>query len=163
MFNRALSQAEIQAIFTAGSAGKCKAVTTTYSCTGFEPPFDVPILLKRKVNRAIPLQMQLFSDGTPITDSNIAGAAPVVNVTYSAGGGPAVDVTDQLEPVGQSSEGNQFSYALAAGDWVFNLGTKPYKAARTYSVTVAPGTRATPSRRRVPDSSFGLISGVVAE
>ena len=139
VYNRVLTSQEIAAIFNAGSAGKCKATTTAYSCTGFEPPFDDPILLKKKVNRSIPLHMQLFSDGTPITDTNIAGAAPVVNVTYSAGTGPAADVTNQLDPVGQSSVGNEFSYNPAAEHWIINLGTKPFTAAGTYTVTVAPG------------------------
>ena len=114
-------------------------VPPAYSCTGFEPPFDVPILLKAKVNRAIPLEMQLFDDSTPITDLNIAGAAPVVNVSFSAGGGPAVDVTDQLAPLGQSSDGNEFRFDPLAGHWVYNLGTKPFTAAGTYTVTVAAG------------------------
>ena len=120
---------------TAGASGTCGAA---YACTGFESPFDVPIALKAKVNRAIPLKMQLFENGTAITPANIAGGPPVVNVTYSAGGGPAVDVTAQLEPVGQSSEGNSFTFDAADGRWVFNLGTKPYSAAGTYTVTVAP-------------------------
>jgi len=83
--------------------------------------------------------MQLFDNGTPITDLNIAGAAPVVNVMFSAGGGPAVDVTDQLDPLGQSSEGNEFRFDPSAGHWVFNLGTKPFSAPGTYTVTAAPG------------------------
>jgi hypothetical protein len=121
------------------ATGLGATITSAYSCTGFAPPFDVPILLKAKVNRAIPLQMQLSSDGTPITDANIGEAPPVVSVTHSAGGGPAVDITDQLEPVSQSSEGNVFAFDPAAGQWVFHLGTKPFKAAGTYTVTVAAG------------------------
>jgi YVTN family beta-propeller protein len=110
-----------------------------YSCTGFEAPFNEPILLKARVNRAIPLRMKLFSDSTPITDFNIAEALPVVNVSFSTGGGPAVDVTDQLEPLSQASEGNSFRYDSSDEHWVFNLGTKPYKNAGTYTVTVKPG------------------------
>ena len=83
--------------------------------------------------------MQLSSDGTPITDANIGEAPPVVSVTHSAGGGPAVDITGQLEPVSQASEGNVFAFDPAAGQWVFHLGTKPFKAAGTYTVTVAAG------------------------
>lgn len=93
----------------------------------------------KKNNRAIPLRMQLFEDGVLIDDLTIAGAAPVVNITFSAGGGPAADVTDQLEPLGQSSDGNQFRFDVATGQWVFNLGTKPFGAGGTYTVTVAPG------------------------
>lgn len=137
IFNRALTVSEIQSIVGAGAAGKCKG--PSYACAGFAPPFNQPLSLKAKVNRAISLQMQLSSDGIPITATNIAGAAPVVNVTYSAGGGAGVDVTNQLEPVGQSSDGNAFTYDSAAGQWVFRLGTRPYTAAGTYTVTVAAG------------------------
>ena len=132
-YARALTAAEVLQHYQAGAPGG-----TAYSCAGFDFPFDEPISLKAKVNRAIPLQMQLSSGGTPITDANIAGAPPVVNVTFSAGGGPAVDVTDDLEALGQSSEGNAFSYALS-GQWIFRLGTKPFKAAGTYTVTAAAG------------------------
>ena len=59
------------------------------------------------MNRAIPLQMQLSSGGTPITDANIAGAPPVVNVTFSAGGGPAVDVTGRPRGAGSIERGKR--------------------------------------------------------
>lgn len=114
-------------------------VVPILTCTGFSTPFAAPILLKAKVNRAIPVKMQLFDNGTPITDANIAGAAPVVNVSFAPGGGPAVDVTDQLEPLGQSSDGNEFRYDPAAGQWIFNFGTKVFSAAGTYTVSVKPG------------------------
>jgi len=136
MFDRALSQVEIQTIFNAGSAGKCKVVP--YACVGFEAPFDETILVKRKVNRAIPLQIQLFSGSTRVTDTNIVGPPPVVNVTYSAGSSPGVDVTDQLEPLGHADDGNVFRFD-GATRWLFNLSTKPFTAPGTYTVTAAAG------------------------
>jgi hypothetical protein len=77
-----------------------------------------------------------------ITDQNIAGAAPVVSITYSPGVGPAIDVTADLEPVGQSHEGNQFSFDPDSGLWVFNLGTKPFTAPGTYTVSAVAGDTA---------------------
>jgi hypothetical protein len=129
------------ASYWADEAGAIKTHNSApvISCVGFDAPFDVPISLKAKVNRAIPLKMQLFANGTPITDLNIGGPAPVVNVKFSAGGGPAIDVTDQLAPWGQSSDGNQFRFDPTSGRWVFNLGTKSFTAPGTYTVTAVPG------------------------
>jgi hypothetical protein len=106
---------------------------------GFAAPFDQPIRLSARANRAIPLEMQLTSNGLPVTDATIDGAPPVVNVNYAPAIGPAVDVTNQLEPIGQASEGNQFTFDASTDQWVFKLGTRPFKAAGTYTVTVAPG------------------------
>lgn len=50
-----------------------------------------------------------------------------------------MDVTSQLEPLGSANEGNQFRFDVVTGQWVFNLGTKPFTAAGTYTVKVAPG------------------------
>jgi hypothetical protein len=77
--------------------------------------------------------------GIPVTDLNIPGAPPVVNVSFSAGGGQAADVTKLLEPIGQSSDGNTFDFDAGTGRWVFNLGTKPFSAAGTYTVTAKAG------------------------
>ena len=108
-----------------------------YACTGFGPPFDGPITVKTKVNRAIPLKMELFSNGTAITDGTIGGAAPVVNISFSPGGGPAPDLTGELLPLAQSDVSNQFRFD---GDrWIYNLGTKSFTAAGTYTVTAMPG------------------------
>lgn len=111
----------------------------SYACSGFDPPFDTVISLKPRMNRAIPLKIQLVAGTTPVTDLDIAGANPVVNISFSAGGGPAVDVTNELLPVGQSSEGNSFAFDPASGLWTFNLGTKAFTAPGTYTVTAASG------------------------
>ena len=51
--------------------------TATYSCSGFQAPFDVPLSLKHKTQRAILLKMQLTdSTGAIVTDQTIAGAPP---------------------------------------------------------------------------------------
>jgi len=139
-------------LYAVGGGNSTSALATneaftpiTLACAGFDSPFDVSILIKAKVQRAIPLKMQLSESGTPITDLNIPGAAPVVDVSFSAGGGPAVDVTGLLEPVGQSSDGNTFSFDAGTGRWVFNLGSKPFSAAGTYTVTAKAG-----------DTSYGI-------
>lgn len=117
---------------------------SAYGCNGFDAPFATTISLKRKTQRAIPLKMQLSGlGGEPITDLNIAGGPPVVNISFSpATGGPAVDVTSELVSVGHATEGNQFVYATDSGRWVFNLASTPFQAAGTYTVTVASGDSA---------------------
>jgi hypothetical protein len=57
-YNRALSAAEIQAIFNAGSAGKC-----VYAFEGFFPPVDnLPTLNRVNAGRAIPVKFSLGGD-----------------------------------------------------------------------------------------------------
>src|SRR5262249_42884928 len=77
---------------------------STYSCAGFQAPFDVALSLKTRTNRAIPLKAQLFdSSGNPVTPATLAGARPpVVNVSYASGTSAAVDETSLLEPLGAS-------------------------------------------------------------
>jgi hypothetical protein len=119
------------------------------------------------VNRSIPLQVQLFSDATLITDTNIAGAAPVVNVTYSASTGPAVDVTNQLDPVGQSSEGNEFRYNPAAGHWIIvsRRDGDPFTGLATADLVIVKksgkilGIQTTPT----PPAPVGVVLTLVAE
>jgi hypothetical protein len=137
VYSRVLAPGEIAAIYAASSAGKCKAIA--YACDGFAAPFDGPIRLPARANRAIPLQMQLSNGALPITDANIAGAAPVVNVQFAPGVGPANDVTGLLEPIGQAHDGNSFSFDASTGQWQFKLGTRPFTAGGTYTVTATPG------------------------
>jgi len=111
----------------------------TYTCIGFEPPFDSKIILKRKIKRAIPVKMKLFDfDGNPITDQDVS-APPLVDVNYeqdtTLGQGYDVD----LVPPGLSDDGNEFRYDPVEGLWIINLSTKQFTASGNYSVTaVAP-------------------------
>jgi hypothetical protein len=117
----------------------------TLACAGFGDPFDQPISLKKKVNRAIPLRMTLQNAANQsVTDQNIPGGdAPVVNVSYSAGTNvPAVDVTVELVGESAASNGNAFVYDPVTGQWGLNLSTKNQTAAGTYTVTVKPGSDA---------------------
>ena len=107
------------------------------SCLGFEAPFGVPLELKKRVNRTIPLKIQLFDGDTPITDADVA--SPVVNVYFTPEGDSGQDLTDELEPLGAANEGNAFRYDADCGCWVYNLGTKQFSTDGKYTVTVAPG------------------------
>ncbi len=121
----------------AGSFSVQIVSTPVYSCSGFAPPFDIPISLHK--DRAIPVKMQLFNGGTLISDLNIAGAAPVVNVAFSAGSGGATDVTSELLPLGQSNTGNQLRFDTTTNQWIYNLGTVPFTTSGTYTVTAVSG------------------------
>ena len=44
-----------------------------------------------------------------------------------------------LDPVGQSNSGNQFGYDAATQTWQYNLGTSPFQASGTYTVSVSTG------------------------
>ena len=124
------------------SGSACNIEHAVLTCDGFAPPANVSILLPQKTNRAIPLKLRLRQGTTAVSDANIpGGAAPVVDIAFTPGtGGTAVDVTDLLEPIGKSSDGNAFVYDPATGEWHLNLSTKPFTAAGTYVVTVTAGS-----------------------
>ena len=110
------------------------------SCVGFQAPFDTPIALQKKSNRAIPLQIQLEDQtGTPLTPTTLNAAAPIVDISFSSGSNPATDVTDDLLPAGQSSTGNQFTFNSTTNTWQYNMGTSQFTASGTYTVTVRTG------------------------
>ncbi len=108
---------------------------------GFQSPFDVALALKKKTNRAIPLTAQLFDhNGNPVTLSTLGTAPPpVVNVSYNSGSSPAVDEISLLDPLGQSSSGNQFNFDPSTNTWWLNLSTAPFSASGTYTVTLQSG------------------------
>lgn len=108
----------------------------TFACVGFESPMHVGAVTVKK-NRVLPLKAQLL-DGTGhvITDTDLI-APPVIHILFDSGITPAVDVTDQALSAGQGTEGNQF--AFSGGTWQFNLQTKHYTAAGTYTITGVSG------------------------
>jgi hypothetical protein len=56
--------------------------------------------------RAIPLKIQLFNGDVLITDQDLE-ASPVVNVLFTSNStGDIVDLTEPLEPLGNTKEGN---------------------------------------------------------
>lgn len=136
IFDRALSDGEIFAIYEAGSAGKCKAETLT--CAGFSPPMEnYPVAVKK--NRVLPLKAEVLNaDGSLMTDRDI-DAQPIVQIWFESGdGGVAIDETVDALSVGQGDEGNQFVFT-DEGRWQFNLSTKPYTSPGTYTVLMASG------------------------
>jgi len=137
VFNRVLDSTEIEAIFDAGSAGKCKdaPIVLTCNCSDpglFEPPMDRDVAVKKK-NRVLPLKFTLCDkDGFPITDMDIS--APVVEVDYT---GPAGDLSwepDDFLSSGHGEDGNQFVYV--DGVWRLNLGTKMFDGKGRYTIRV---------------------------
>ena len=114
----------------------------TYSCVGFQPPFDTPLLLNKHTNRAIPLKAQLFDSSNNLATPTTLGAAaqsPIVSVSYNAGNSNSTDETSSLDPIGQSSTGNQFNFDPTSETWWFNLGTSQYTAPGTYTVSLQSG------------------------
>jgi hypothetical protein len=107
--------------------------------TGFLPPFDKPVSLKKKDSRAIPVKMVLKDlDGNIMTDVDIP--APVINVTF--GGMPAnIDpgYNDDLVPGGLADIGNAFRYDPTEQVWIINLATKQFTSAGEYTVTAKVG------------------------
>ena len=105
------------------------------SCVGFEPPVSAgPVTLKK--NRALPFKAVLVDDrGQQVT--SLGSVPPVLQVTFAAATGSAIDVTDLAVPVGLGMGGNQFVFS--DGKWQFNLKTTAYTAPGTYTVTMSPG------------------------
>ncbi|WP_348263267.1 hypothetical protein P8935_01615 [Telmatobacter sp. DSM 110680] len=75
----------------------------TYSCTGFQSPFNVALALTHKTNRAIPLKAQIFDTSNNLVTPATLGtsAPPVVSVSYQSGTSPAVNETSLLDPLGR--------------------------------------------------------------
>lgn len=110
------------------------------TCSGFMPPFDNALSLKKKVKRAIPVDIELNdADGYIVTDLDIV-APPVINVLFNGtvfGDVPPDDAT--LLPLGSANEDNAFRFDPESGQWIYNLGTKQFGAPGTYTVSVASG------------------------
>jgi YVTN family beta-propeller protein len=137
----------VSATVPVGSSPEHIAITPTLAppiveiaCSGFRPPFDKPLSLKKNVKRAIPVDIDLTDvDGYTVTDSEIT-APPVINVLFGAQVfGEIPQDTDDLLPLGSSNEDNIFRYDSSSEQWVYNLGTKQFQAPGTYMVTVTSG------------------------
>jgi hypothetical protein len=109
------------------------------SPAGFLPPFDVPIALKKKQDRAIPIKMTLKNSiEQVVTDASIA--SPVVNIEFTPNGSTdAVNVTSQLLPLGSANDDNIFRFDPPTSKWIYNLGTKFFGAPGMYRVKALPG------------------------
>ena len=135
IFNRVLTEEEIHAIFFADSAGKCKALLLT--CLGFEAPMDGGVVTVKK-NRVLPLKAQLFDgDGFEITDFDIT-SPPIIQILFDSSIEDAMDVTDYALSAGHRTDYNQFVFT-EDWKWQFNLKTKNYSAAGTYTISMVSG------------------------
>ena len=134
MYNHALTAAQVMALFEAGCGGPPEI-----TCEGFFPPFDQPLLLKKKSKRAIPVKMILLDGTTEITDLDLS-APPVVEVRVGDDTGSGIPGFDgDLLPPGLSDDGNEFRFDTDDMQWIINLGTKQYKGSLTYVVTAKSG------------------------
>src|ERR1043166_87807 len=88
IYDRALTQAELQAIFNAGSAGKCKALSLstkalsavqlgTFSTQTLEARFGNPPFNWSIASGTLPSGMTLTSDGVLSGTATVAGSFPV--------------------------------------------------------------------------------------
>lgn len=113
-------------------------VVSIIGCDGFMPPFDKALYLKKKTKRAIPVDMVLTdAEGFTVTDFDIA-APPIINVLFNSTVFGDADTDDaELLPLGSANEDNLFRFD--SGQWIYNLGTKQFTAAGTYTVMVASG------------------------
>ena len=110
-----------------------------YTCSGFYAPMNMGTVKVRK-NKVLPLKCQLLDGGNPVTDADIT-SPPVIQVIFEpSGGGGAIDVTDDALSAGKGTQGNQCYFDSAGGKWAYNLMTKNYTAAGTYTITVISGT-----------------------
>ena len=116
------------------------SIVPELTCYGFMPPFDQSLSLKQNVKRAIPVDMVLASaDGYTVTDADIA-APPVINVYFEAQVfGEIPPDSNDLLPLGSANDDNIFRFDMDARQWIYNLGTKQFTAAGTYTVMVASG------------------------
>ncbi len=104
------------------------------ACLGFEPPMD-RIISVRKKNRVLPLKIVLLKNGTEVTDLDIV-APPVVEIDFT-GGDPTDPGAEDFLSAGKGDEGNQFVFS--GNNWDFNLQSKNFSGAGTYTITAVSG------------------------
>ena len=131
-------------ITTMGGVPEAPPLIPVYTCWGddFLPPFDVPLTLKKKVKRVIPVKMMLDDeDGNPLTDLDFFPPnPPVINVMYSAvGDGSDYTESEDLLPAGNANDDNIFRWDPDDQIWIYNLSTKLHMAAGLYKVTAVSG------------------------
>jgi lectin-like protein len=109
----------------------------TLTCVGFDPPMNAGPVTVRGGNRALPLKAALLTEGVEIIGSDLA-SPPVIQVLFDSSlGGGTIDVTNDVLPAGQGTDGNQFVYS--GGKWQFNLLVKDLAAPGTYTITMESG------------------------
>jgi hypothetical protein len=112
-------------------------VASSYSCTGFAPPMDKVVSVKKQ-NRVLPFKMVCTdSGGNVLGDTNIL--PPIVQVVKSAPPGDATAPSDVYLRAGKDTDGNQFVYDPGSEAWYFNLQTKDFTGSGTYTISAVGG------------------------
>ncbi len=143
LFNRALDSIEVQQMYLDGLNGKgyCDVVPSFSSPTnGFESPIgNEPVIVKK--NRVLPLKVALRNENNDVIGDDNITSPPVLQVIYNSGipEEDPVDVTEDTLSAGWGTEGNVFEYEISSGLWRFNLKTKNYRAAGTYTISIVSG------------------------
>lgn len=107
-------------------------------CVGFYAPFDAPMVVKNKSNRALPLKFDLF-DEYGIENTELSPPPIVEVMAMGATGADIAGWDGALLPAGLSDDGGEFVYDFGYGWWVLNLGMKAYTAGATYTISVKAG------------------------
>jgi hypothetical protein len=99
-----------------------------------------------KNGRVVPVNVQLFQDGAPVTDANAPGPVTIsVTDLGLCGTEGTIDPVDAYG-AGSSSSGNAFRYDATAEAWVYNLNTRAMglRSGNCYRLDVSVnGTQAT--------------------
>jgi hypothetical protein len=128
---RALSGAEIQAIYNAGSAGKCKSYRTDIGHK-FLQPINLPPQQRSsfKLGSTIPVKLQIFdASGAPIST---VVASIAVQKKDAVADVPINETTLSTTP----DQGTTFRYDPTGQQYIFNLSTKPLSAG-TWTITTS--------------------------
>jgi hypothetical protein len=109
-----------------------------FDCVGFSTPFDEPMVVNKKSNKALPLKFNLYDGyGTEIIDLS---PPPMVEVREVDDTGSDISGWNgELIPAGLSDDGNEFRYNPESEQWILNLGMKAYTASTTYTISVIAG------------------------
>ncbi len=103
-----------------------------YSCTGFAPPMDKEVVVKKKANRVLPLQM-ICTDSNGVLAGSGVIEPPIVQVTKTDASGTIPLLEDTSLSAGQGTDGNEFVFD--GTQWNFNLQTKSFTGSDTYTIT----------------------------
>lgn len=102
-----------------------------YACNGFGPPLHRSLTLRQRTNRALPVKLVLTTaNGSVVTGDDVT-AAPLIQVIPN----PNPPVASK----GKANEGEAFRYDPDDGQWIYNLDTRAYGDAGTYTITVTSG------------------------
>jgi len=131
VFHRDLTAAEVQSLFSAGSAGMCKS---EYRFVGFFSPIEnLPVINEANGGRTIPVKWRLVdSNGLPVTSLNSFTSLASASISCSA------DRADAFEEV----NGTGLRYDADTSQFIYNWKTdKSWVGCRLLQLTLSDGTR----------------------